>query len=72
MLVLSRKPNQTVYVGDEIKITVLGVRGGVVKLGIEAPGDVRILRGELTDWIGAWADDPASRPEHLLQSCHES
>lgn len=50
MLVLSRKPNQAIHIGSNIKVTVLGTRGGVVKLGIEAPPDVHILRGELADW----------------------
>lgn len=53
MLVLSRKPLETVYVGNNITITVLSIRGGVVKLGIEAPGSVRILRGELPNWNDA-------------------
>lgn len=51
MLVLSRKPNQKLHIGENITVTVLGVRGGVVKLGFEAPGDVRILRGELPNWM---------------------
>jgi carbon storage regulator len=50
MLVLSRKPSQKLHIGHNITVTVLGVRGGVVKLGIEAPGDVHILRGELASW----------------------
>ena len=50
MLVLSRKQSETVQVGNDITITVLGVRGGTVKLGIEAPANVRILRGELPNW----------------------
>jgi carbon storage regulator len=53
MLVLSRKQNQKVQIGNNISVTVLAVRGGVVKLGIEAPPNVRILRGELPNWIGA-------------------
>ena len=50
MLVLSRKQTQELRVGDDITITVLEVKGHVVRLGIQAPRDVRILRGELTDW----------------------
>lgn len=52
MLVLSRKLGEKINIGDHITITVLGVRGGVVKLGIDAPPQVRILRGELSEWIG--------------------
>ncbi len=50
MLVLSRKQTQELRVGDDITITVLEVKGNVVRLGIQAPRDVRILRGELTEW----------------------
>src|SRR5689334_8891022 len=46
MLVLSRKQTQELRVGNDITITVLEVRGNVVRLGIQAPRDVRILRGE--------------------------
>ena len=47
MLVLSRKTEQVICVGNNVEITVLGVQGGRVRLGIEAPRDVRIRRGEL-------------------------
>jgi carbon storage regulator len=50
MLVLTRKPGESIRVGDDITLTVLDVRGGHIKLGIEAPADVRILRGELPNW----------------------
>lgn len=49
MLVLSRKPMQSLVIDQEIKITVIRVEGNQVRLGIEAPGHVRILRGELVD-----------------------
>jgi len=47
MLVLSRKVGQTILVGENISIRVLQVSGGSIRLGIEAPTDIRILRGEL-------------------------
>jgi carbon storage regulator len=56
MLVLSRKPDEKLLIGGNITVKVLSVRGGVVKLGIEAPPHVRILRGELPNWSGADAD----------------
>ncbi|OJW22176.1 MAG: hypothetical protein BGO49_19295 [Planctomycetales bacterium 71-10] len=49
MLVLSRKALQSVVIGQDVKITVIRVEGNQVRIGIEAPGDVRILRGELVD-----------------------
>ena len=47
MLVLSRKSMQSVVIGPDVKITIIRVEGNQVRIGIEAPGDVRILRGEL-------------------------
>jgi carbon storage regulator len=47
MLVLSRKQCQQITVGESITITVVGVQGGKVRLGIDAPRDVRVLRSEL-------------------------
>ncbi len=49
MLVLSRKPAQTVMIGSDIRVTVVRLEGNQVRIGIEAPHDVRILRGELTE-----------------------
>jgi carbon storage regulator len=51
MLVLGRKTNQSVMIGDEIVITILAVDGDRVKVGIEAPANVRILRQELYDAV---------------------
>lgn len=48
MLVLSRKLQQEIVIGDHVKITVLKVKGNTVRLGIEAPRSVRVMRGELT------------------------
>jgi len=47
MLVLSRKCGETVRIGRDVTVTFLGVRGQVVKVGIDAPALIRILRGEL-------------------------
>jgi carbon storage regulator len=53
MLVLSRKPGEKVVIADEIRITVLSVQGNRIRLGIEAPGEYRVLRGELANWGNA-------------------
>ncbi|HVU85767.1 MAG TPA: carbon storage regulator [Pirellulales bacterium] len=50
MLVLSRKPGEKVLIADEITVSVLSVQGNRVRLGIEAPGEYRVLRAELTQW----------------------
>jgi len=47
MLVLARKPGETIYIGKDIEITVMRVSGNNVKLAIKAPDGVKILRAEL-------------------------
>lgn len=47
MLVLARKLDETIRIGDHITVTVLQVKGRIVKIGITAPRDVRVMRGEL-------------------------
>ncbi|MEK5071473.1 carbon storage regulator CsrA [Sporosarcina sp. FSL K6-1508] len=47
MLVLSRKTNETIQIGDDIELRILEVKGDTVRIGIEAPKSVDILRGEL-------------------------
>jgi carbon storage regulator len=49
MLVLGRKPGEKLIIGEDIHITIVRVQGGRVTIGIEAPGDQRIRRGELAD-----------------------
>jgi carbon storage regulator len=51
MLVLTRKPGQSVYIGTDIKVTLHGIRGNQVRLGIDAPGNVRIYREEIFNQI---------------------
>lgn len=47
MLILSRKLNEQIVIGDEIVITVVAIRGGNVRLGIEAPNHVPVHRQEV-------------------------
>ena len=49
MLVLTRKQDQEIIVADNIKITVLRIKGSTVRIGIDAPRDVRVMRGELCE-----------------------
>ena len=62
MLVLSRRQSERIRVGDSIVVTVVRVAGDKVRLGIEAPAEVRILRDELT------ADHPAGRATYAERS----
>jgi carbon storage regulator CsrA len=55
MLALSRKPGEKVVIGTGITLTVVKVRGKLVRLAFDAPEEVRILRSELT-W---WQEEPA-------------
>lgn len=48
MLVLTRKLQEKIRIGDSVTITVLRVKGQAVRIGIEAPREVRVVRGELT------------------------
>lgn len=47
MLVLSRKINEKILIGDNIEITIVSVSGDNVRIGIEAPKNVKILRSEV-------------------------
>ena len=53
MLILTRHPGETIIIetpaGERIQVVVLGVKGNQVRVGIEAPADVTILREELID-----------------------
>lgn len=51
MLVLSRKTNETIKIGDDIELRILEVKGDTIRIGIEAPKNVDILRGELVQSI---------------------
>jgi carbon storage regulator len=52
MLVLSRKPLQSIVIGSDIRITIVKVERNQVRIGIEAPRDVSILRDELVGEAG--------------------
>ena len=51
MLILSRRPGDTIIIGDGIRLVVIECDRRGVRLGIEAPADVTILRGEIVDQI---------------------
>jgi carbon storage regulator len=47
MLILTRKLGESVTIGDQIRVTVIGIKGHQVKLGIEAPAEMMIYREEI-------------------------
>ena len=53
MLVLSRKPGEALRVGEDVEITVVEVKGDMVRIGIQAPRDVQVWRKELWEAIVA-------------------
>jgi carbon storage regulator len=53
MLVLTRKPNEKIIIGDNIVITVVEIKGDSIRLGIDAPREVKVYRGELYEAIAA-------------------
>jgi carbon storage regulator len=69
MLVLSRKLNETIVIDGSIRITVVGIRGNQIRLGIEAPDRVGILREELCLLIRdvEGCGKPSAPPEAPMQ-----
>ena len=74
MLVLSRQPDEAIMIGDDIQITVVGVRGEKVRLGITAPPHVPVHRKEVYEAIKAEAEaqaeasgKPAAKVESLAK-----
>jgi carbon storage regulator len=63
MLVLTRKYQEKIRIGHDITITVLRTKGKAVRLGIEAPADVPVIRGELTFDTSKRASEPGVNVE---------
>ena len=59
MLVLSRQSDETIIIGDNIRVTIVEVRGDKVRIGIDAPRDVTVHRQEIYDAIRRDAEKAA-------------
>lgn len=59
MLVLSRQSDETIIIGDNIRVTIVEVRGDKVRIGIDAPRDVSVHRQEIYDAIRKEAEPGA-------------
>lgn len=57
MLLLTRKKNQVICIGDEIEVTIVHIKGNVVKVGIDAPKTIRVIRKEKMGVGAAIADE---------------
>jgi carbon storage regulator len=64
MLVLTRKPGQSIMIGDGVEVQVLSVAGEKVRLGISAPRDVAIFRNEVYDRIEGEATESEREVEN--------
>lgn len=69
MLVLTRKQNEQIRIGDDITITVIRTKGKAVRLGISAPSDISVLRGEL---VFDTAEEPESEAKISTQGADKS
>lgn len=67
MLILTRRPGESIQVGENIEIQILEIRGNQVRIGINAPADVLVLRSELVD--NSRGKDP-NRPNRPSSSQH--
>lgn len=57
MLILTRKVGESIMIGDSVEVKVLGLRAGQIKIGIEAPKDLKVHREEIYDRIQAEKED---------------
>jgi carbon storage regulator len=64
MLILTRRVGETVVIGNDVTVTVLGVKGNQVRLGVNAPREVAVHREEIFERIKReQAEDKAQRPQ---------
>ena len=68
MLVLTRRPGESIMIGDEVVVTVLDVRGDVVRVGIKAPRTVQVHREEVYQELQKANVDAASPSETAVEA----
>jgi len=68
VLVLTRRAGESVMIGDDVVITVLEARGDVIRLGIQAPRDVRVHREEVYRELQAANREAASPTDEAVEA----
>lgn len=68
MLVLSRRAGESIVIGDDVTVSILEVRGDIVRVGIDAPRSVAVHRAELLEQLEQSNKDAASPSEDAVAS----
>lgn len=68
MLVLSRRVGESVVIGDDVTVTILEVRGDIVRVGIDAPRSVAVHRAELLEQLESSNREAASPSDDAVAS----
>lgn len=72
MLVLSRRPGESVVIGDDITISILEIRGDIVRVGIDAPRSVSVHRAELLQQLEVTNRTAASPSDDAVASLSDA
>lgn len=72
MLILNRKINESIIIGDHIEIRILEIVDGKIKIGIDAPKDINILRKEVYDSVKAENEASIESRRNILEMIKEN
>ena len=68
MLILTRRIGEVLVIGDEVKLTVLGVRGNQVRIGVDAPRSVAVHRKEIYDQVQENLGNKTEQPDDEIDT----